>query len=329
MKALPMRDEKTLVSKVLVLDSSSECRKQIRAFCETRNLQALKVLEENLLSVLRSNVDLGGIMIAEELGGKPQDGIQLGQQIHALRPELPLFLRRESVEGTDDLSEAQKATFAGVYTIDRIDTLQPVIESTIFSLVYPPQLVRGIAEMTQSSLQSQFKGLEVQIDTPYIVRDRLIFGEIFTLIPIESDWCRGYMTLQAEEAPLLSLVKANKTLIAPVEGVDFRHLNGILGEITNLIWGAFKNRYSAFKPVQAHLAQVPIVINHMHRYISFGSENPQLCFKCVLRDAENPTFAPLVIYQRFVFNLNWSPEDFHENDPSLDSLVASGELELF
>jgi len=81
--------------------------------------------------------------------------------------------------------------------------------------------------------------------------------------------------------------------------------------------------------VQAHLAQVPIVINHMHRYISFGSENPQLCFKCVLRDAENPTFAPLVIYQRFVFNLNWSPEDFHENDPSLDSLVASGELELF
>jgi hypothetical protein len=324
-----MSEDKSLVSKVLVLDNSSESRKHIRAFCEANNLKALKVLEGNLLSVLRSNVDLGGIMIAEDLGDKRGEGLQIGIQIHRIRPELPIFLRRESKTTADDLSALEREAFAGVYTNDTIDSLKELIETSIFSLVYPPKLVRGISEMTHVSLESQFKGLSVHIDTPYIVRDRLIFGEIFTLIPIESDWCRGYMTLQAEEGPLLTLVKSNKTHITSVEGDDFRNLNGILGETTNLIWGAFKNRYSAFKPVQTHLAQVPIVINHMHRYISFGSINPQLCFKCVLTDRDNPAVPPFVIYQRFVFNLNWSPEDFHENDQSLDTLVASGELELF
>ncbi|MEJ5896217.1 chemotaxis protein CheX [Aquabacterium sp. G14] len=324
-----MSDEKSLISKVLVLENNKEYREKIRAFCDAHHLQALRVQEDNLMSVLRSNVDLGAIMISEVLGENPQAGINLAKQIHYLRPELPIFLRR-TVENSDRvLSDAEKGIISASYTIETIDRLKDVIETSIFSLVYPSKLVRGIVEITQSSLQSQFKGLDVTIDTPYIVRDRLIFGEIFTLIPVESEWCRGYMTLQAEEAPLLTLVKRNKTHITPVEGDDFRNLNGILGEITNLIWGAFKNRYTSFKPLSAHLSQVPIVINHMHRYISFGSVNPQLCFKCVLTDAASPEAPPFVIYQRFVFNLSWSPEDFHENEQSFDSLVNSGELELF
>lgn len=324
-----MTKENSLISKVLVLENSPEARKQISGFCKDNNLKALKVREENLLAVLRSNVDLGGIMIAEDLAGKARDGILLGHQIHKIRPELPLFLRCESNQSLAALTTAEREPFASAYTVENIDALKDVIETSIFTLVYPAKLVTGIAEMTQASLESQFKGLNVHIETPYIVRDRLIFGEIFTLIPVESDWCRGYMTLQAEEGPLLTLVKGNKTHISANEGDDFRNLNGILGEITNLIWGAFKNRYSSFKPVEAHLAQVPIVINHMHRYISFGSVNPQLCFKCVLTDPANPAAQPFVIYQRFAFNLNWSPEDFHENDQSLDSLVAAGELEFF
>ncbi|WP_250208023.1 chemotaxis protein CheX [Curvibacter sp. CHRR-16] len=324
-----MTSHNTLISKVLVLDNSPPALEHINHFCTENNLQPLKVREENLLAVLRSNVDLGGIMMAEDLVGKPREGIELGHQIHKIRPELPLFLRCESAQSLAALSGAQREPFACTYTLENIDALKDVIETSIFSLVYPAKLVSGIAEMTLTSLQSQFKGLQVRIETPCIVRDRLIFGEIFTLIPVETNWCRGYMTLQAEEAPLLALVKSDKTHIAQDEGDDFRNLNGILGEITNLIWGAFKNRYSAIKPIEAHLAQVPIVINHMHRYISFGSVNPQLCFKCVLTDPGNAALAPLVIYQRFAFNLNWSPEDFHENDQSLNHLVAAGELEFF
>ena len=37
----------------------------------------------------------------------------------------------------------------------------------------------------------------------------------------------------------------------------------------------------------ANLAQVPVVVNHLHRYISFGSENPQLSFKYTLPDGDH------------------------------------------
>ena len=37
----------------------------------------------------------------------------------------------------------------------------------------------------------------------------------------------------------------------------------------------------------------------------------------------------VVIYQRLVFNLSWSPEKFAESDKAVDDFVDNGELELF
>jgi ADP-heptose:LPS heptosyltransferase len=48
------------------------------------------------------------------------------------------------------------------------------------------------------------------------------------------------------------------------------------------------------------------------RNISFGSSTPQLCFKYTLTDLNDQSAPPVYIYQRFVFNLNWTPEDFKE-----------------
>ena len=36
---------------------------------------------------------------------------------------------------------------------------------------------------------------------------------MFTLIPLESTWCRGYMLFQTEEAPLLAYVENGRTHI--------------------------------------------------------------------------------------------------------------------
>lgn len=325
-----MSDPTTLVSKVLVLDGDAACYDRIKSFCDANNLVGLKVQADNIMAVLKSNVDLGGILLSENFADDATGGLLLARQIHQARPELPIFLRREKSAFLYDLAEDDRKFFVTAYTIDGIDELRAVINDCIFSLVYPNALVRGITEMSKSALESQFKGMTTEIETPYIVRDRIIFGEIFTLIPIESSWCRGYMTIQAEEASLLQLVQASRTYMEPHEGDDFRNLNGILGEITNLIWGAFKNRYVGGNVAShVHLAQVPIVINHLHRYISFGSSNPQLCFKCTLTDKDDASALPVVLYQRFVFNLNWSPEDFIENQVSVDDLVDSGELELF
>ncbi len=62
--------------------------------------------------------------------------------------------------------------------------------------------------------------------------------------------------------------------------MDFRAVNSLLGEVTNLIWGSFKNRYIGDASTSAvGTIQVPLVVNQQHRYISFGTDNPQLCFR--------------------------------------------------
>jgi hypothetical protein len=324
-----MENAANVVSKVLVLDGSDACRDQIKEFCDQVNLVGLKAQAENVMAVLKSNVDLGCIFVSELFDGQADGGLTLARKIHEVRPELPIFLRREVTSSLKGLSERDQKVFSAAYTIERIHDLRTAIDEYIFSLSYPNALVRGITEMTKSALESQFLDLATDIETPYIVRDRLIFGEIYTLIPIEGSWCRGYMMLQAEQDALMRLVQANKTHIHPDGADDFRNLNGVLGEITNLIWGAFKNRYIADNATPSYAAQVPIVINHLHRYISFGSENPQLCFKYTLTDRSDANAKPLSIFQRFVFNLSWSPEDFAENQVSVEDLVDSGELEMF
>lgn len=324
-----MEEEMDLVSKVLVLDGNNACRDQIKEFCDRVNLVGLKAQAENVMAVLKSNVDLGCIFVSEMFDGQADGGLALGRKIHQVRPELPIFLRRENTNSLKGLSERDQKVFSAAYTVDRIQDLRTAISEYIFSLSYPNALVRGITEITKTALESQFLDSATEVETPYIVRDRLIFGEIYTLIPIEGSWCRGYMMLQAEQDALMRLVQANKTHVHPESADDFRHLNGVLGEITNLIWGAFKNRYIAPDAKPSYAAQVPIVINHLHSYISFGSENPQLCFKYTLTDRTDVHAKPFSIFQRFVFNLSWSPEDFAENQVSVEELVKSGELEMF
>lgn len=324
-----MTEQAKIVSKVLVLDNDASCLDRIKVFCDSNSLVGLKVLPDNVMAVLRSNLDLGAILLSETYAISAQGGIGLARKIHTVRPELPIFLRRETVDGNDDLAERDRPLFSATYTIETISKLQSVIEEYIFSRSYPNALVRGITEIAIPALESQFKSVKVEVEAPYLVRDRLIFGEIFTLIPLESSWCRGYMMLQTEEDALTHMVKARRTFLNAQDAFDFRHLNGLLGEITNLIWGAVKNRYLSNVREDTYLSQVPIIVNNLHRYISFGSENPQLCFKYTISDPNDAAFRPLVIQQKFVFNLSWSPEDFAENVASVDDFVSSGELEFF
>jgi hypothetical protein len=116
--------------------------------------------------------------------------------------------------------------------------------------------------------------------------------------------------------------------VGPGAAINFRQVNDLLSEITNLIWGAFKNRYIGDgKGTATSQVQVPLLVNHKHKYISFGTENPQLCFRFTLTDPVSARSTAL--FARFVFNLSWSPEDFREIPQEVAGLVDSGELELF
>lgn len=313
------------VSKVLVLDDSPAHAEAIKRFCDDHNLIGLKVRRNRLLQVLRSNIDLGAILLAEQYGGSPDESAIVATQIDALRPELPIILRRDAHATSAGLPDALARVACATYVADDMTPLRRVIDEYIFSLDYPNALVRGISEITEARLDSLFPGKTIRRETPCIVRDQIIFGEVFSLIALESAWCRGYMLLQTSEQPFLDMIGGVRPDGA---APDFRDLNGVLGELTNLVWGAFKNRYLGdAEALSRHPVQVPLLVNHKQKFISFGGEYPQLCFKYWMTDPASGK--SVCIDQRFVFSLSWSPEDFRESVQDVGPMVESGELELF
>jgi hypothetical protein len=313
------------VSKVLVLDDSSIHARALKIFCDEHSLVALKVRAHRLFSVLRSNIDLGAILLSETYGGSTDECAQIAIRINAILPELPIILRRESEPSTVDLADEFRHVICTAYIAADMAPLKAAIDNYIFSFEYPNALVRGILEMTESMLNGLFTGVSIVWDTPCIVRDQIIFGEAFSLIPLESAWCRGYMMMQAEEAPILALLDQQRLFDGPA---DFRDLNSLLGEMTNLVWGSFKNRYLGnADELSRSQVQVPLLINHLHKYISFGTSNPQLCF--VYRVIDQVSGHTVTLHQRFIFNLSWLPEDFSEVELQMGDVIAAGELDLF
>ena len=148
---------------------------------------------------------------------------------------------------------------------------------------------------------------------------------IHALIPLDSVWCRGFMVLQTEEAPLLATMGS----YGDAENeARFRQANSLLGEITNLIWGSFKNRFIGDAAADSgSTIQVPIVVNQKRGHMSFGTDNPELCFR--YRFKVDHFADPVVVYQRLTFNLHWAPEGFREIEQEVADLVDSGELEMF
>lgn len=311
------------VSKVLVLDNSPEHAPLIKGFCEQNNLVPLRVRAGSVMSVLGTNIDLGGILYSDTYGGSPEKTAEIAARIRDARPELPIIIRRNGAATLDDLPEQARRLYCAAYAASDMSALRKVIDEYIFCLIYPNALLRGIGEITEKVLTEQYRELRIGMDTPYIVRDRIIFGELLSLIQLESAWCRGYMMLQTEEEPFMRLLGRGTGT-----AVDFREVNDLLSETTNLIWGAFKNRYIGDgRSVAGTQVQVPLLVNHKRRYISFGSQSPQLCFRFNLSDEQGECRS--LLYARFVFNLSWSPDDFREIPQDITGLVDSGELELF
>jgi hypothetical protein len=112
------------------------------------------------------------------------------------------------------------------------------------------------------------------------------------------------------------------------EAENFREVNDLLSEITNLIVGLLQESlHRRRQSRRGSQVQVPLIVNHKRKYISFGTENPQLCFRFTLT---NPTTGSSTsLFARYIFNLSWSPEDFKEIVLDANDMVDSGELELF
>lgn len=321
-----MTETSQLEAKVLLLEHDPVQYQVLSEFCQTMGLMALPRSASDALATLGKHKDLGGVLLAEDLPCDEGDALQLARAIHKLRPELPIFLRRSSQR---ELTPEQQTTVRHQWSSGDIAHLRQAIDHAIFSLSYPRSLVQGIAELTCTSLMAMFPNAQVVAESPYVVHDRIIHGEVSTLIPIESTWCRGYMMLQTEESALRQGLVQGFSYEGVGGDLNFRELNNMLGETTNLIWGAFKNRYIPPQALSKQQTQVPIVINHSHKYISFGSEDSQLCIRYQLSDPARPGMPPLVIVQRVIFNLHWSPEEFADFEAHATQAAPTGELDLF
>ena len=164
-----------------------------------------------------------------------------------------------------------------------------------------------------------------------MVKDKLSYGDITSLLPVQAPWFNGYMMFQSEEEPMLSLIEANKTAMES-ENADFRVVMGLLSEISNMAWGGLKTRLLSLHPPnyeERHTIAVPITVNQYKEYISFGTDRTQLCFEYTLYDNDH-NLDPVKLYQKFIFNIKWNPEEYREADENtVEELVESGELELF
>lgn len=321
-----MTETTSLAAKVLLLEHDPGQYQALLDFCDRMGLMALPRTAVDAVATLGQHKDLGGVLLAEDLPCEEGDALSLAATIHRQRPELPIFLRRTR---TQPLTEAQERTIRHAWSTGGLQTLTESVQHAIFSLRYPTALVDGVVELTCSAMRSMFPHAEVRAEEPYVVHDRIIFGQVSTLIALESTWCRGYMMLQTEEHALRQGLLQGFGYEGVGGDLNFRELNHVLGETTNLIWGAFKNRYIPPKAFTSQQTQVPIVINHEHKYISFGSQDPQLCVRYQLSDPRRPGLPPLTIVQRLIFNLHWSPEEFAEFANSASEAGPTGELELF
>lgn len=320
-----MTETTKLEAKVLLIDPDPVERQKLVDFCVAQGLMPLESEPGGALSLLEAHQDLAGLMISEALLTDASAGLAWTRSVHKLRPELPVFLRRTSARA---LSPQEREFVQFEWSSSDMEQLRSSVDRTIFSLRYPTPLVHGIVELTCSALRSMFPNAVVEAQSPYVVHDRIIQGEVSTLIAIESTWCRGYMMLQTEENALRQGLIAGLSYEGLGGELSFRDLNNMLGETTNLIWGAFKNCYIPPEAFANQQTQVPIVINHAHKYISFGSTDPQLCIRYNLSEGKRPELPPLVIVQRFIFNLHWSPDQFAEYSAAADS-GPTGELDLF
>jgi len=334
-----MTTETQIVSKVLVHECNEQALTVLKDVCTKNNLIGLKVCTGNntiglrdasneINDVMQSNVDLGAVFLSEEKDLNGVSGIELCIKIHRTRPELPIFLRRNNSDSMDDLPLSVQEAIAGCYISDDVTKLHTLVDNYICSMYYPAELASGVIELAKDAFTSIIPGIDVRSDLPYLVKDQIIYGELFSLIPLESDWCRGYMMLQTTENEVLDLIRSGASHIDKAQP-DSRDSNAILNEATNLIWGSIRSRYFTNEINTDGLrTQVPIMVNHQRKHISFGSTEPQLCFKFTLHDPQM-RFPDITLYQRLIFNLSWSPEKFEESEKAVDAFVDNGELEFF
>lgn len=308
-------------SRIVVLEEADTICNELKCLFEENSLVMLRVRTgEDLFEILRYNLNLGAICI-----NRSKSKTAMLKRIKKTRTDVPVFLY--DPEEKRDTSTLDSFLVEGSFSIHDENKFVSLLDNHLFSRYYPVELVRGIQEITAEAIASLLRNIITTVTVPYLVDDKQIDGELTSLITIDSDWGRGYMMLQIDSGSFDTLLRAAELTL--VKSSEIERFRGVLGELTNMIWGRFKTRFIG--PGHAkneNRIQLPILINQKKNYIFFGETTPCLSFQYFLKNSGN-TLQEIVLYQKFIFNLSWDPQKFKEQLRQEKELLKSGVLEMF
>ncbi|OQY31872.1 MAG: hypothetical protein B6241_12890 [Spirochaetaceae bacterium 4572_59] len=319
-----MNEKVDLKSKVLTFDTDISILPKLKHIFDENNISGMRSIAdpEVVDVILNKNIHLGALFLNNR-----NDYILLAERLKHERPELPLFLRLENIEEEADIPAEKTQLFDGTFHITEKEKLSAMLKSHIFIRDYPSEMIRQIREFSVNGIKSMINGMNIYAPAPTVIRDKIIYGEIMSLIPVNTSWCKGYMMVQADIEELHQiLIQTGKN---PHLSEDAEvEIPPLISELTNLMWGGFKTVFikDGFFDESGPDIQVPIIINHKQKYISFGGDIPQLCFEYHLQDKLSLNRGTKII-QKFIFNLNWNPELVDEFDFS--TMIQDGSIELF
>jgi hypothetical protein len=329
-----MDTTESLISKVLIYEPEPEHQAFLKNYCDQSKLLGLRVDSlHRIFRVLEKNVDLGAILISEETGNEMRNVAMhhIVAELIRERPELPILMRKRTTN-EEVAADYVAPQCTAMYTPGDSDELDILVNEFIFNRYYPTDVIRDIQHMTRDTIAALFHDFTVKCDSPHLTRDRILYGEVSSLMRLESHWCRGYMMLETREETMLQVIRGYRISGLPLlesgEEINFRTINQIMSELTNTVWGKLKAgilQTPTGKEDRKYRAEIPSVINNIHNYISFGTDSPKLCFRYVLID-NHKKMDPFVLQQRFAFNLRWKPEDLTEADKEVKELVDCGDV---
>jgi len=318
----------SVYTKVLVYEPNVEEHEPLRSELEKYNLKGLRVDDlGRFVRFLESKVDLGALFFGAA-SGEEEQLLSTLKLIRKERPELPVFLRLEMREGISIPNVEDYC--ACVYFKPGDASFTSTIDRRIFSRSYPVELVREVQNATKQVLSSTFPELSIEVDTPFLSHDKLLFGEIVSFIRVEGGWCRGYMLFEAREEALWRMLASGAIPGAEAgrsPDADFRRANVLLSELANLSWGRLKPWFDVKdfgETSDRFRSELPCIINNERRYMSFGSEAAKLCFTYICMDPKMRV-EPLVLQQRLIFHLKWRPELLNDS-VSAEALVRDGSV---
>ena len=314
-------------ARVLVLDHRDEERERLRAVLGEHHLQGIVAeTEDHLFDLLAANIELSAVFLSQDDRTLGSAAFSTLRNLHYQRAELPIFFRSSDTQKMPKLDQEAESLCAFVYRSNELEGLQAAIPRYIFSTFYPLTLIREFQSITMDAFSGLIGNIEVVAQSPYLIHDRIIYGQICSLIRLSSDWCNGYMMLQAPETELLQTVTSGRTPLLNSQ-ISFRSGHDVLGELTNLIWGQIKATV-----LDAHdqgrrglVAELPLIINENRKYLTFGATEPALCLSYKIREADTGDLL-LEVHQKFLFTMTWRPEVYLENPAVLENLLAQGEL---